>query len=64
MDWSNQIKSNVIKWDIFTELVVQEKKRYRVEEFSGQAEVVVQGKKGNSLETHHDDLLRHRRKKK
>lgn len=57
------IKSNVIKLDIFTELA-KEKKRYRVEEFSGQAQVVVQGQKGNSLETHHDNLLKHRRKNK
>lgn len=37
---------------------------YRVEEFSGQAEVVVQSEEGDSLETHHDDLLREQRKYK
>lgn len=38
------------------------KKKYRVEELSGQAKVVVQGKKGDSLETHHDYLQKPRSK--
>lgn len=32
------------------------KELYRVEELSGKAKVVMQGKKGDSLETHHYDL--------
>lgn len=54
-------KSNQM-WHIYR--IKAQKKRYRVEEFSGQAEVVVQGKKSDSLETHHDDLMTDQRNPK